>query len=125
MHYSCHGAGNLVTKESEKRGWIREDGTFDDAARDLYDICFRLAKFLEAEREAEASFLFRFGKRKPDEFRDACERIYARMLSDGQITDAYGNPSDYATVRDWFVHGMRLRNAMFSRIVTFFDRWGK
>ena len=115
--YDCHGAGNLTTREALKRGWIRDDATFEPEARDYYDLCFRLAAFLDGEREIEASEVFRFGRKRPDPFREACAGIHARLVRDGTVTDADGLPSDPASVRNWFVEGIRHRGGFLTRLL--------
>ena len=119
VHYRCFGAGPAITKVSNEREWVYSDATFRQEAIDLYDLCFRLANFLNGNEELANAALFPFFKKKPDAFAESCERIYRRFLRDGVLTDADGNEAEVAAVRNWFIENIRGRQGA---VVRFFRK---
>lgn len=109
VQYRCYGAGPAITRTAGKNEWIYADGTFRQEAIDLYDLAYRLARYLETLDEAESSSFFGFRKRNRDDFQEACERIYRKFLTDGVLTDETGTEAGISEVRDWFIENMRGR----------------
>lgn len=118
VRYRCYGSGSAVSRAASRNGWILPDGTFRDEAVDLYDLCFRMAKFLSVVDELSSSTFFGLGRRKEkDRFATECEAVYRRFLQDGTLVGPDGNEASVEAVREWFFEGLRGNYSKFLGLV--------